>query len=110
MTLQIAAIVTRTIETVGDNGFRIIAVTIFVGLHLPLKITAFVTCIPVQFVDMRQLVAGQADADFCTKFHRLAKLSSDNGSQMGLADADNAIVAASGVGFVHFILLIIEMG
>ena len=68
------------------------------------------TGIPMQFVDMRQLIAGQADADFCTKFHRFAKLSSDNGPQMGLADADNAIVAAFSVGFVHFVLLIIEVG
>lgn len=36
--------------------------------------------------------------------------SSDNGSQMRLTDADAAKTASSDVGFVHFILLVKEVG
>jgi len=75
---------------VSNNDFRVIAVAIFVSFHLRLEIMAFMLRMPMQLVDIRQFVASQSDTDFGAKFHRLAGLSSDNGSQMGLADADDA--------------------
>jgi len=71
---------------------------------------AFMLRIPVQLVDMRQSFVCQTHAYFGAKFHGLAGLSPDNGPKIRLTDTDDAIITTPGVGFVHCIVLPVQMG
>src|SRR5690606_7243700 len=94
---------------IPHDDFGIIAITRFVGFNLFLKIMAFMLGMPVELINMGQSIACQAHAYFGPEFDFLALFAPDDWPDIRLADADDAIFTALATGFVHFMLLVVQM-
>jgi len=80
-----------------------------IGFDLRDEVQSFVKGVPTQMIDIGQAFAAQADAEFGAEFDRFVQFAAHHGAHVGLTDADDAVVAALGLGSIHVPLLLIQV-
>lgn len=106
---QVIAVVTGVVKGIGQRIFQVMAVAYLIGFDLSHQVLAFVESIPTQMVDLCQAVASQDDTEFGAELDRFIELAAHDRSHVGLANADDTIVAAAGFSLGHRPLLLIQV-
>ena len=106
--LDVFPVLLPQIELVGLNLLGQYAETLFVEFQLHTEVGRFVIGIPADMIHVG-ITAHNAGTDFRTELNRGLRLASDNGTEMRLVDADDAVGTSADVLLEHHSLLFIHL-